>query len=245
MCRLMGYVTPASTSFPANAGPKFHEFVDLSLVHKDGWGLAFVDNAGTRIFKEIDAAAENGEFLKLLEQEQSSGGLLHLRWATPGIAISQANSHPFNFNEVSFIHNGAIQDFKSLAKKIPDEIIRNRVGDGDSEIFFLFAISKIQSLGLIPGIFSAVTEITAQHSYSSINSFFLTKDFFIAICENNPKNRPDWASEEYYELRYRLDSNGFLISSSGWDQSGWTELPNHSMLILDRNSLELEIRPLQ
>ena len=69
----------------------------------------------------------------------------------------------------------------------------------------------------------------------------MNSDFFIVISEHDPANKPQWADEVYYEIRYRLDENGFAVASSGWDQTGWQLIENHKVLILNRKSLELEL----
>ena len=73
----------------------------------------------------------------------------------------------------------------------------------------------------------------------------MNKDFLIVVCENDPVNKPDWADDFYYELRYRISDDGFAVASSGWDQSNWQQIKNNHILILDRKSLESEIIQLQ
>lgn len=243
MCRLLGFVSPAQMTFTEKTGPDFGEFLKLARVHKDGWGLALSSSNHAKVYKDVNLALESNQFMELIETEKGSGGLLHFRWATPGIQISRENAHPFSHDEISFIHNGAILDYEELEKKIPQELLSKRTGNGDSEIYFLYSISQIQEFGPVNGIKAAVQEIKDRHKYSSINAFFLTPDYFVAVCENHPDNRPSWATDEYYELRYHLDDTGFLISSSGWNQTGWNEVPNHSMLILNRATLQVEIFP--
>ena len=36
-----------------------------------------------------------------------------------------------------------------------------------------------------------------------------------------------------------FDDEGLLIASSGWDQEGWPELPNHSIAVFNRHTQEL------
>jgi hypothetical protein len=35
-----------------------------------------------------------------------------------------------------------------------------------------------------------------------------------------------------------------LVASTGWNQPGWTVLPNHFMLVIDRDSFAVEVVPL-
>ena len=69
----------------------------------------------------------------------------------------------------------------------------------------------------------------------------MNSDYLIITSEHDPNNKPDWADEIYYELRYRLDENGIAVASSGWNQKGWTLMNNHQMLVVDRNTLQAEV----
>ena len=86
MCRLMGYVSPTKTSFPVLVGHEFSDFVALSSVHCDGWGLSTVDKSGEHIVLErkVEAAATSDSFDTSIETNVADGALLHLRWATKG-----------------------------------------------------------------------------------------------------------------------------------------------------------------
>jgi hypothetical protein len=62
------------------------------------------------------------------------------------------------------------------------------------------------------------------------------------VSEYDPLNKPSWTDNLYYELRYRIDENGVAVASSGWDQSGWILMENHSILIVNRHDLTHQIR---
>jgi hypothetical protein len=70
----------------------------------------------------------------------------------------------------------------------------------------------------------------------------INSDFLIVVSEHDPLNKPSWADDLYYELRYRIDENGVAVASSGWDQSGWALMENHSILIVNRHDLTHQIR---
>lgn len=241
MCRLLGYVSTAPTSVKDFSGFAFNEFVNLSNVHKDSWGLSLIDGERKAIFKSVESAASSGNFEKVVKENKSSGGLLHFRWASPGITVNEENAHPFIHEDFSFIHNGALQPYDALLGELTPEILKLRRGSGDSELFFLFTLAKVEQLGFKEGVLSAIATIKQKHKYSSINSMFLNSDFLIVISEHDPENRPSWTESNYYEVRYRLDESGCVVASSGWDQSGWVLMPNHSALIVDRRTMESEL----
>ena len=58
MCRLLGFVSDSKSNFTELLGNDFQEFVELSKVHSDGWGIS---NIG--VYTPLSNAAINA-FLK-------------------------------------------------------------------------------------------------------------------------------------------------------------------------------------
>ena len=238
MCRLFGYVAFEEKSPREMVGADLDGFIELSGIHKDGWGISRIENNHATVTKAAEEARSSGDFRLALEG-RSSGSLIHIRWATPGLGIDDSNAHPFIYGEYSFIHNGSIQPYDALASHIDPELLKLRQGSTDSELLFLFILTHINRLGVVEGVISAIKEIKSSFTYSSINSMFLSKDYLIVISENNPSNRPAWADDEYYKLRYRKDENGIVVASSGWNQDSWIDIPQSSVLICDRKTLAI------
>lgn len=241
MCRLLGYVANSPTTIQDFAGPTFQEFIKLSEVHKDSWGLCQVEANEARLKKSAETASSSKTFSEISRESASSGGLLHFRWASPGIEVNDLNAHPFSYEDMAFIHNGALSPYDALLPEISADLLPLRKGSGDSELFFLFALSKIKESGFVAGVLEAIRSIKSSYDYSSINSMFLNSEFLVVISEHHPDNRPSWTEPNYYELRYRLDHSGCLVASSGWTQDGWTLMPNHSALIVDRRTMKSEL----
>ncbi len=241
MCRLLGFSAKTQTTIPAFIGKEFAEFLELSEVHHDSWGIALDGGDETQLIKKPQTAKKCAEFSQAINSESGQGGLLHFRWASPGLPVTRQNAHPFSNGDVSFIHNGALSPYETLLDSISEDLLKLRTGDTDSELFFLYLLTQINELGFIPGVVKGIQEIKANFKYSSINSMILNSEFFIVVSEHDPVNKPDWADDVYYELRYRLDENGFAVASSGWNQEGWQLLNNHEILIVNRETLKTEI----
>jgi hypothetical protein len=45
----------------------------------------------------------------------------------------------------------------------------------------------------------------------------------------------------YFHLAYRMTADAVVAASSGWPQPGWTMLPNQSVLVVDRATLEMSV----
>ena len=239
MCRLMGFVSDHSETIAEIAGPTFGQFTDLSAKHGDGWGISAINSTGApELILEPGRASESARFAQTAHSLQSDGALLHLRWATLGLAISEGNTHPFAFEEMSFIHNGSINPPSSLDKFIVPDLIPYMRGETDSEKYFFAIVTQVRRLGLQAGILAAVRAIAAQDNFSSINAMILTPEYFFTICEHNDAKIPDDEGPGYYDLAYRADARGIIAASSGWDQAGWTNLPNHRILEVKRATLQ-------
>jgi len=243
MCRLMGYVSPRRTSFPLLVGDEFRDFVSLSSVHCDGWGMSTLDQNGQNILleKRVEAAAQSASFDSTLANNLADGALLHLRWATKGLSVSENNTHPFTYGEYSFIHNGSILPPDSFTTFIAPKFVSLIVGETDSERYFYLVLTEVEKLGLVAGIKSALAIIKDHGQTTSLNCMLMNRDHFITVSEHNSARKPEWASDDYYEIKYLPTAQGVLFASSGWNQPGWKSLDNHSLAVVNRSTFEIEV----
>jgi predicted glutamine amidotransferase len=246
MCRLLGYVSREKQSFNSAVGSDFDEFVTLSSVHCDGWGVATIEHNQNvaHVSRAPEAASGSQEFSKTIATSQSDGALLHLRWATAGLPVSENNTHPFAYKDISFIHNGATYPPAALESEIDSDLMPLIKGDTDSERYFYFVLTKINELGFVEGCKAAANYIRNNVDFSSINAMIMNENQWVIICEHHEDRAPEWAPDDYYELKYKADVQGVLVASTGWNQPGWTVLPNHHMLVIDRASFAVQVLPL-
>jgi predicted glutamine amidotransferase len=237
MCRLLGYVSDSDTDFPSVVGENFEEFVKLSKVHCDGWGIT--DKSGD-VYKEATPAYSSPDFMDVINKTKTDGSLLHIRWATSGLPVNKDNAHPFHFGKYSFIHNGSINPPTAMDSFIAPAYLKMAVTGNDSERYFLLVIQKIEELGLVPGIKAAVKLIKEHADFSSINAFLMSPTKMIVISEHDNQKRPDFGGEDYYDLHYREDDHAIVVASSGWNQEGWHQIPNHTMMVIDRHDRSFE-----
>jgi predicted glutamine amidotransferase len=243
MCRLLGFVSSQPQSFGAAVGENLKEFIHLSTVHSDGWGIATLDHnsSDAHLTRAPEPAEASDLFTKTLAATESDGAMLHLRWATEGMQVSQDNTHPFVHDGFTFIHNGSINPAEALDAYIAPKFKNAIKGQTDSERYFYFLLTEIESLGLIEGIRSSVRKIKSGLDFSSINAMLMNDQYFITICEHDPARNPAWAVDDYYDLFYKLEHGQVVVASSGWDQSGWSKLPNHHILVVDRTTLKQQV----
>jgi len=235
----MAYSSKTSVNLPEFMGQGFSDFLKLSEVHNDSWGLALANPDSATVIKEVASAAASARFSEVISNQSAPGALLHFRWASPGLEVTHENAHPFCFEDIAFIHNGALSAVKSL---IAPEFESLREGDTDSELFFLYLLTEIKANGFVEGVVKGIKNLKQNFEYSSINSMIINSDYLIVVSEHDPLNKPIWTDDLYYELRYRIDESGVAVASSGWDQSDWILMENHSILIVNRHDLTHQIR---
>ena len=236
MCRLLGYSSRTPATFGEVVGENFNQFVKLADDHCDGWGIATSEGKNADLYKEPLAATKSANFKQQLESHKSSSALLHLRWATTGMAINENNTHPFTYQDISFIHNGSISPFDCLDPVIDHKYLSLAKGTTDSERYFLFLLTQIEKLGFVEGVKGGLSYIKNNCSYSSINMMITGRDYFAAACIYKQEKIPDRFKDQtdYYHLKYTKQSGQVVVASSGWQQDGWIEIPNGSLLVVEQ-----------
>ena len=143
MCRLLGYVSDRDYSLAEIAGPHFDEFAALSSRHCDGWGVAELELGADSpaLVVEPARASASENFQKITHESKSNGALLHLRWATSGLSVTDGNTHPFVHGKLSFIHNGGVMPADSMDSFIDADLFEVMRGDTDSQRITTISIS--------------------------------------------------------------------------------------------------------
>ena len=246
MCRLLGFVATQERTFADVVGAGFSNFVDLSKEHKDGWGISICsrESGETEIFRDLTLAADSKKFSDTSTLVKSDGALLHLRLASKGLSVDLSNNHQFIFGDYSFMHNGTIKSIAAVEEFVDPKYLDSFTSSTDSERYFFTILTYIDQLGLIAGLRKAVRTISSNCEFTSINCMLLTPEKMIAVCEFNEADSSEWTVDSHYELRYNAEEGVVKVASTGWGKDHWTKLGNHSILVIDRSSLNFEVLPL-
>jgi predicted glutamine amidotransferase len=258
MCRLLSYCSSRAASVEDLIGADaLGEFTGLCALHGDGWGMAWYEGTEPVIRKSPVRANSAPEYDKLARQPLSDLGLVHLRWATPGLGVHERNSHPFRYGRYVFAHNGAIHPQDRLPEMLPAQWERELAGTTDSERYFLLIMSRLASHGgdMVAAIADAAAEIDTRFEPNSLNALLLAPDRLYAINwyhrDRIPEvklracgyDQPDEIAA-YFDLAYRATGGAVVVASSGWPQPGWTPLENRHVLVTDRRTLRTQVLPL-
>lgn len=150
MCRFVGYLGQGVLLSELLVSP------ENSLIHQsygarerreplngDGFGVGWYGPdppADPALFKSITPAWNNQNLLDLSRHIRSACFFAHIRAASPGMAVSEGNCHPFRIGRFLWMHNGTIEGFKlirrRLCESLPDDLYDSIRGTTDSEHAF-------------------------------------------------------------------------------------------------------------
>jgi len=184
MCQLLGMncnvptdICFSFTGFQARGG--------ATDVHTDGWGIAFFEGRGSRLFLDPQPSASS-PIAELVRHYpiRSCNVIAHIRKATQGI-INLENTHPFRRELWGrywiFAHNGNLIDFQ------PDlDGSFMPVGNTDSERAFCWLLQELRRrFGSVeparPELFAALQELTlAIAAYGEFNFLLSNGDRLFA-----------------------------------------------------------------
>jgi len=173
MCQLLGL----NANTPTDLVFSFTGFSQRAQEHKDGFGIAFFEGRGLRLFVDHqDAKASPVAEMVRRYPIRSRHILAHIRKATQGQVLLE-NTHPF-VRELwgrywAFAHNGDLKDFhpKLHAAFRP-------VGDTDSERAFCWLMQELAknhaSLPSVQALGATLAELVPQVACHGTFNFLLS-----------------------------------------------------------------------
>jgi glutamine amidotransferase len=138
MCQLLGM----NANTPTDVMFSFAGLATRACEHKDGFGIAFFEDKGVRLFVDPESALASPVAELVKRYPIRSGNVIaHIRKATQG-QVALQNTHPF-MRELwgrywVFAHNG---DLKSFAPRLHGSF--RPVGDTDSERAFCWLMQEL------------------------------------------------------------------------------------------------------
>lgn len=186
MCQLLGMNcnVPTDICFSFTG---FQKRGGVTDVHADGWGIAFFEGKGVRLFLDPQPSATS-PIAELVRNYpiRSLNVVAHIRKATQGI-VSLENTHPF-MRELwgrywIFAHNGNLPQFQPLL-----DGSFQPVGNTDSERIFCWLLQSLRArFGNTPPmpdvLFETLHDLTDRLAGTGIFNFLLSNgEWLIAHC---------------------------------------------------------------
>ena len=261
MCRLLGVASVVPTSVTDTVGDAvLTDFLALTRIHADGWGVASVIDADDppRVEVSADSAVDDPRF-GTAAKEAARGSVVHLRWATNGLAVQPENSHPFTADGLAMAHNGSIKPIAPLEALLEPRVAATLRGTTDSERYFaLVRQYRPTAADLVDAVRRAVAELRHLYPDASLNALLLGEGRLIAVHaharsalldedieEIRATDLPAEHLEDYFSLRVaRPDDATVVIGSTGFGDLDWNPLPAESVAAISLDDLSMTIVPI-
>lgn len=199
----------------------------------DGFGLSWylpeIDEF-PGVFKSIQPAWSDKNLERLSSKIMSGCFLAHVRAASAG-DVNPLNTHPFNYNALSFMHNGDIAGFvkikRYLRRYLSDSIYNWIQGQTDSEHFFALFLEFLQrtkkpyQIGLGPSLMRKTIHYveTLQKKFHIEESNYINmviSDGHSLMASRYVSNAAEQAPSLHFSVGYHLeckDGHHYMLSS--------------------------------
>lgn len=181
MCGIVGYIGKRQVFPILIKGLKRLEYRGY-----DSAGVAMInDNGDLRVYKTKGKVADLEQFC---EDKNITGtvGIAHTRWATHG-EPSSVNAHP-HYSEsknIAIIHNGIIENYADLKKKLVADGVKFR-SDTDTEVIvqLIEYIQTRKNVDLLTAVRFALTQLIGAYAIAVLDK--RDKDQIIAARKQSP-----------------------------------------------------------
>lgn len=149
MCRLFGFRSVLESRAHQSLVAAENALLRQSERHPDGWGLAYYVHSHPHIFRSAERAMGSDLFREVSGLVSTTTLLAHIRKATVG-EVSLLNTHPFQFANWVFAHNGEVAGFandpdvrEALSREVDERFRGFIMGKTDSEMCFYAFLSTL------------------------------------------------------------------------------------------------------
>ncbi|NVM01866.1 MAG: class II glutamine amidotransferase [Candidatus Helarchaeota archaeon] len=189
------------------------EFRSHSVVHKDGWGIAFYEPRTFNVIKEAKPAFQSNLSKFMAKYVKSHLIIAHIRKASRG-KVNLRNTHPFQRELFGkswvFAHNGTVferpelRNFK-LLHYFP-------IGTTDSELAFCYILDKLKEKGYELTFEQKIKSITDSVKSIDVGAFGF--NFLMSDSQNLYVYRGRRGPILHYINLLSEDSNKLIIIST-------------------------------
>jgi len=113
-----------------------------------GWYVPEVDPTPC-VLRSVTPAWSNRNLQNLAAKTRAAHLFAHIRAASPGMSVMEANVHPFAYDRFMWMHNGSVADFhkvrRRLRESLKDEFYDMIGGTTDSEHAFALFLDNLHT----------------------------------------------------------------------------------------------------
>ena len=237
-----------------------------------GWYVPEVNNEPVT-FVSVNPAWSNRNLRNLAPKIETGCMLAHVRAASVG-EVSESNCHPFNYKNLLMAHNGGVEEFNKIKRRIREPLNNEMYnwikGQTDSEHIYAYLvnhlITKHKTIGVDEVVdafehtFKYLKKIMAEEGIAEEGylNMALTNGLFIVATRycTDPEIEPLtlYHSEgsrfvvENGETRMEApaddDEAVLIVSEKLTDDGNWTMIPKNHFVIVEQ-SLNVRVKPIR
>lgn len=259
MCRLLGYLGSSIQLDRILTKPE-HSLVTQSykpqemtagLLNADGFGIGWYDLAQDPLpysYRHTLPIWNDANVPQLARYIQSSCYLTYVRSATTTSSIALNNCQPFSHQNILFIHNGFIDDFRDtlyrpIRQQLSDVAYKNLQGTTDSEHIFAMIVDQLiadDNISLQQALKNTLLKLTKMANENGLKfsaNIVLSDGKQLTACRY--ANRQETPSL-YYIKDHSEYSNAVIIASEPLFTGDWISCPEGSLIGVGEN-LEISV----
>lgn len=201
----------------------------------DSAGIATVEN-GTLDRRRAEGKLKNLEQRLVKEPLQGHVGIGHTRWATHG-RPTEVNAHPHMSARVSVVHNGIIENFSELKKKLSAKGHKFETDTDTEVVVHLIADEMLAGHAPVPATRKALTHLQGAFALAII--FAGEDDLMIGARQGSPLAIGHGQGEMY------LGSDAIALAPftseiTYLEEGDWTVLTRKGAIVYDRAGKSVE-----
>ncbi len=237
-----------------------------------GWYVPEVNNEPVT-FVSVNPAWSNRNLRNLAPRIKTECMVAHVRAASVG-EVSEANCHPFQYKNLLMAHNGGIEDFGKVKRKIreplTDELYNWIKGQTDSEHIFAYLLNYL--LANYKTINADAVADAFEHTFRDMKrlmaesgitepaylNMVITNGLFIVATRYVSDPKEDALTLYHSEGSRYVVENGetrleapadddqavLVVSEKLSDGPEWTLIPSNHLVIVEQN-LNVRVRPIK
>lgn len=262
MCRLLGYLGDKIQLDSILLEPE-HSLVIQSykpqemtagFLNADGFGIGWYDlqpnNNPPYSYRNILPIWNDVNLPQLARYIKSECCLGYVRSATSSHSVDIINCQPFSHQELLFVHNGYIDDFREtlfrpIKESLGDLAYKKIFGTTDSEHIFALIVDEIENnngISLKQALCNTIIKLKELAKPDNIGfsaNIILSDGKELTACRYSNRDNSNTPSL-YYIKNPSNYSNAVIIASEPMFAGDWVSFPEHSIINVNKD-LEISI----
>lgn len=198
-------------------------------VNADGFGIGwYADGSVVRYRRSVPIWADES-LPALASSIQASAVLAAVRNGTVGSPLNESAVAPFTRDQWLFSHNGLISGWpgsvSKLAESLPVTELLTLNAPMDSALLWALVQDRLYSgAPAAEAVASVVRDVAAAAPESRLNILLTDGEQIVATT---------WT----HSLWTRRTTDAVAVSSEPWAETGWEQVPDHSLLLATKSTL--------